>query len=117
MNASDIVLLGIKMRVAAVVKKSGEILWSTKLPGGMGQEFVTVLCDGKVVFACCNGKLHALDLFSGDFLWSNELKGFGYGLGSLAFPGGEAAPNLAAVRQLMANQAATAAPASSSAAT
>ncbi len=116
MNASDILLLGIKKSVVAIARRTGEIIWSTKLKAGMGQDFVTVLCEGKIVFACCGGSLHALDLFSGAILWTNELKGYGYNLGSLCLPDGGSAPSPALIHKLMADQAAAAAAGASTAA-
>lgn len=87
MNATDLIFLGLKSRVSAIVKADGTILWSTQLGGGLGDGFVTVNCDGKHVYAHTKGKLHCLDLFSGQILWTNELKGFGYGIATICIPG------------------------------
>ena len=93
MTANDLIFLGLKSRVSAVGKNDGLILWSTQLPGSLGEGFVTVNCDGKRVFAYTKGQLHCLDLFSGQILWTNELKGFGYGVASICIPGFPTAPD------------------------
>jgi outer membrane protein assembly factor BamB len=98
MNSDNILLLGLKRTVVAVSKHDGGTLWATKLPGGVGMDFVTVLSDGAQVFAHTDGKLHCLDLANGQLLWSNELKGYGYGIASLCFPGGASAPDAATVQ-------------------
>ena len=98
MNSDNILLLGLKRTVVAISKHDGGTIWATKLPGGVGVDFVTVLSDGAQVFAHTDGKLHCLDLANGQLLWSNELKGYGYGIASLCFPGGASAPDAAAVQ-------------------
>jgi hypothetical protein len=114
MNSDDILLLGLKRTVTAISKLDGHTLWETKLPGGMGSEFVTVLSDGQRVFAHTEGKLHCLDLANGQMLWSNGLSGYGYGIASLCFPGGPTAPDSAAVqKQILDQQHSNAAAASS----
>jgi outer membrane protein assembly factor BamB len=94
-------LVGVKRTVMAFTKGEGRMLWSTKLPGGMGNGFVTVASDGQFVFAHSNGSLHCLDLDSGRLLWSNGLSGYGYGLASLCIPGSASAPDPALVQQIM----------------
>jgi hypothetical protein len=56
-------------------------------------------CDSSKVFAHTEGKLHCLDLADGRILWSNDLRGYGYGIASLGFPGGPTAPDPAAVQK------------------
>jgi outer membrane protein assembly factor BamB len=99
MNSDNILLLGLKNTVTAISKDDGQILWKTELPTThSGDEFVTVLSDGRFVFAHTEGKLHCLDLANGQILWSNDLKGYGYGIASLCFPGGPSAPDVAAIQ-------------------
>jgi len=98
MNAENILLLGLKNSVSAVSKVDGSILWKTELRGGMVDDFVTVLSDGQRVFAHTKGKLHCLDLANGQILWSNGLTGYGYGIASLCFPGGDTAPDTVAAQ-------------------
>jgi outer membrane protein assembly factor BamB len=99
MNSDNILLLGLKQSVTAVSKHEGQTLWKTELPTTLsGDDFVTVLSDGLLVFAHTEGKLHCLDLANGQILWSNDLKGYGYGIASLCFPGGSSAPDVAAIQ-------------------
>lgn len=107
MNPDEILLIGLKKRVAAFSKLDGRELWSTELPGSMGSAFVTVLCDGRHVFAYAGGHLHCLDIFSGQTLWQNDLPGYGYGMATLALADGRSAPDAAAVKLLL-DQAAAA---------
>jgi outer membrane protein assembly factor BamB len=100
MKLEETILIGVKNSVAAVSKANGAILWTTKLSGGMGGDFVTVTCDGEHVFAHSNGQLYALDLADGRVRWANELRGCGYGLASICIPGMSNAPEPAAVRMI-----------------
>jgi hypothetical protein len=104
MNLDNLLLLGLKRTVTAISKHDGKPLWATKLPKGMGVDFVTVLSDGQRVFAHTDGQLHCLDLTNGRILWSNELPGYGYGLASLCFPGGATAPDATAVQNMALQQ-------------
>ncbi len=100
MNSDNILLLGLNQSVAAISKHDGQTLWKTELPTALsGDDFVTVVSDGHFVFAHTYGKLHCLDLANGRVLWSNDLKGYGYGVASLCFPGSPSAPDVAAVRK------------------
>jgi outer membrane protein assembly factor BamB len=99
MNSDNILLLGLNASVTAITKHDGQTLWKTELPTTLsGDDFVTVLSDGLLVFAHTEGKLHCLDLANGQILWSNDLKGYGYGLANLGFPGGSSAPDVAAIK-------------------
>lgn len=105
MNKSGIILLGLKHQVAALSAETGQTLWVTKLPGsGMSHEFVTILSSESQIFAHSKGHLSALDLTTGKLLWTNPLPGFGYGLASLAIPGGASAPDVQAVQQILTQQ-------------
>ncbi len=102
MNSDNILLLGLKHSVTAISKQDGEILWKTDLPITLsGDDFVTVLSDETRVYVHTEGKLHCLDLANGQMLWSNELRGYGYGVASLCFPGGATAPDAAASQRIM----------------
>jgi hypothetical protein len=99
MNSNSILLLGLKQSVTAISKRDGQTLWKTELPTTLsGDDFVTLLSDEDFVFAHTEGKLHCLDLANGQILWSNDLKGYGYGIASLCFPGGHSAPDAAAAQ-------------------
>ncbi len=106
MNANDFVLVGLKHRVTALGKSDGQIVWTTELPGGLGTGFVSVTCDDRRVFACANGQIYCLDLFSGQILWSNGLEGHGYGIASLCLHDGPAASTAAAYARISEQQSA-----------
>jgi outer membrane protein assembly factor BamB len=87
MATNDIIFLGLKSQVTAISKFDGSIVWVTPLPGGMGDTFVTVACDGEKVYAYTKGSIHCLDMLSGKLLWSNGLQGYGYGTACICVPG------------------------------
>ena len=87
MNPNDVILLGLNSRVVALHRTDGSILWTQQLDGMLGDGFVTLQSDEQNVYAYAKGHLHCLDLLSGRVLWTNELKGYGYGIGSLCLPG------------------------------
>jgi outer membrane protein assembly factor BamB len=104
MKLQEIILIGLKHSVSAVSRADGHVLWTTKLPGGLGSDFVAVACDGERVFAHSSGQLFCMELSSGRMLWNNELHGFGYGLASICVPGMASSPDLAAVRAIQAQR-------------
>ena len=108
MTTDSIVLLAVKSQVLAISKRDGRTLWTTRLSGGMTSDFVTLVTDGPHIYAHTKGQLHCLDLQDGRLLWSNELPGCGYGIASIAIPGGASAP-APGVAQVIANQQAAAA--------
>ncbi len=94
MSANNFVFLGLHNSVSALRKDTGQIAWSTKLPGA--SEFVTLTGEGTRIYAASGGQIHCLDLSTGKILWSNGLKGFGYGVASIWLPGSSTAPTVAA---------------------
>jgi outer membrane protein assembly factor BamB len=109
MNTSDLLFLGLKSSVTAMYRNSGEIVWTTRLPGGLGESFVTVTCDDRRLYACAGGRLHCLDFYTGEILWSNELTGYGFGIGSICIPGFPSVPDSGAVARIAADRRAAAA--------
>lgn len=105
MNPKDILVIGTKGSLVAFQRDTGRKLWSVHLKGG---DFVTLLVDEKRVYAHTKGELFCVDLFSGDGVWSDELKGFGYGVAALALPGLPSS-NIEAVVEIQRQQAAAAA--------
>ena len=99
--AAGYLYMATKGSVAAVDKRSGEIVWQTPLAtgifGGTSSVFVTLMVDGDRVFAHCKGELYCLDAQSGRLLWKNPLEGWGYGLTSLATRAAGSAPPMACV--------------------
>ncbi|HEV2329947.1 MAG TPA: hypothetical protein VGY56_14290 [Verrucomicrobiae bacterium] len=119
MKANDILLLGLKHKVTAIAKSDGHHIWSTEIRGGLisGGDFITLACDDSHVFAYSGGHLHCLELSSGQLLWTDELPGYGFGLASLCVPGYGAAPDNAALKQLIPQRDAEAVGAATTAAT
>ncbi len=115
-STGKLLIIAVKSRVMAIAKDDGRTLWSTTLPGSLGAPFVTVIADSERVFAHGHGRLHCMDIISGDILWSNDLPGCGYGFATLAFPGGVSAPDAALIQAIFAAQAASDSAGSSSAA-
>jgi outer membrane protein assembly factor BamB len=107
MKLQEIILIGVKHSVCAVTRANGAVLWTTKLPGGLGSDFVAVACDGERVFAHSSGQLFCLDLCTGRMLWTNELRGYGYGLASICVPGMASSPDLTAVRAIQSQREAS----------
>jgi len=105
MNANELVFLGLKGRVAALRKDNGQIAWSTILPGG--SDFVTVAGEGNRIYASSGGRIHCLELGSGKILWSNGLKGYGFGVASIWLAGHPMAPPAAAYEKVRAGQQST----------
>jgi outer membrane protein assembly factor BamB len=109
MNPSQMLIVGAKNSVSAFNRMSGSLLWTTQLKGGMvGGEFVTLHVDGLQVFAHARGELFCLELSTGRILWSNPLKGLGYGIATLATPGSTPSITAAQAQVIAAQQAAAA---------
>jgi outer membrane protein assembly factor BamB len=100
MNASDLIFIGLKASVTAMQKASGQQVWRTELPGGMGDSFVTVNHDDNFIYAHSRGQIHCLDLATGEIRWSNELSGLGYGVASIALLGSLPAPPIPVYERL-----------------
>jgi outer membrane protein assembly factor BamB len=81
MKTSDLIFVGIKGSVVALDRASGAQVWATHLKGS---GFVSVVLDGEKILAVCCGEMFCLDPRTGQGLWHNPLKGFGYGLASIA---------------------------------
>jgi outer membrane protein assembly factor BamB len=84
MASSKFIYLGIRGSVVAVNSANGQQLWSTSLKGG---EFVNVVLDGYNLYATTRGEIFCLDPTTGIIRWHNPLKGYGWGLVSIAGEG------------------------------
>lgn len=105
MNPGDLlVIVALNTSVAALLRSDGRLLWQTDLPSLMGDRFVTLTCDGACVYAYAKGKVHCLSLNQGKILWTNELKGFGYGIASLCLPGFPSTPDPATYAKVKADE-------------
>lgn len=80
-----------KGRVAAIDKKSGEILWQVKIKdyiqGNGGYYYGQIVVEDNMVFIGTSGILLCLNAQDGSLLWKNELKGWGYQFVSMANAG------------------------------
>ena len=81
MKMKDLVFIGFNARVAALDQRTGEIVWQWKAPKGSG--YVSLLLDGTHLFAAIRGYTYCLDAATGQQLWLNPMKGFGFGVTSL----------------------------------
>lgn len=83
---SELIYVGFNSRIAALDRTTGQLVWEWKAPRGMG--FVALLLDGYQLIASVQGYTWALDPQTGDTLWENPLKGFGYGVPCLVSTAG-----------------------------
>jgi len=81
MNLDQLVFAGFNRRVAALDRRTGEIVWQWKAP--KGNCYVSLLLDQNVLIVAVDGYLFGLDALSGNELWYNPMKSFGSGVTSL----------------------------------
>jgi outer membrane protein assembly factor BamB len=86
------VILGVNRSVIAFDPETGRRLWERSLGSGWTNDFVSVSADLNRVYAHTNGRMFCLDLQTGAVLWTDELKGYGFGIGSIALPGSAPSP-------------------------
>lgn len=87
MTPSNLLFVGIYGSVVALDRSTGQQKWSTRLKEGsftVGNGFVNILVQGNVLYAATQGEVFCLDGLSGKILWRNEMRGYRYGLASLA---------------------------------
>ena len=84
MVSPKLIYLGVKGSVIAVNSATGEPAWAQSLKGG---DFVNVALDGDRLFAATHGEIFCLDPRTGAIRWHNPLKGYGWGLISIAGAG------------------------------
>jgi len=98
MRTEDLLFVGVKERVLALKRGTGEIVWATELnrTALVGNVFVNLFVDRSDVFAHTSGTLFCLDAQSGRVKWENPLKGCGYDIATLATSSGTS-ENLAAI--------------------
>lgn len=92
MAESKLIYLGVKGSVIAVSSATGQPVWETALKGA---EFVNVVLDGDNLFATTRGEIFCLEPQAGGIRWHNPLRGYGWGLITIAGEG--IAQNAAAV--------------------
>jgi hypothetical protein len=91
----QLLYVGIKGRVLALNRASGEIVWEGRMTGG---QMVTLLVDGDQVFATASGEVFAFNAITGEMLWHNSLPGMGLNLASLATTAGSSSALLQQAR-------------------
>lgn len=91
MKTSDLIFVGIKGKVVALDRATGQQVWATHLKG---VDLVNVVVQDGMVLAICHGEVFRLDPLTGDGIWHNPLRGFGIGLATIA---AEQTPGNAAV--------------------
>ncbi len=115
MSLNDLLFTGFNRRVAALHRDTGEILWDWKAPAG--SSYTNLLLDGDRLIVSVSGYTYALDPLTGAQLWMNEMKGFGYGVASLASVHGSSSAHLLAAAAADAAGAAAATTAATTTAT
>lgn len=98
MTKEELVYVGIKGKVIALSRTTGEIVWSTRLGEGLlsGSAFVHLVVDGSDLFATTQGTISCLDAATGETRWQNGLKGYGFGIASIATGNVHSSADLAA---------------------
>ncbi len=86
MQNAEMVYVGFNGKTAALNRRTGEIIWQWSAPKGSG--YVSLLLDGDSLLAAVNGYTYCLDPRTGQQLWFNPMKGFGYGVTSIATAAG-----------------------------
>jgi outer membrane protein assembly factor BamB len=85
MANEELVYIGIKGKVIALSRATGEMAWSANLDAGfLNTGFVHVVVDGNDVFATTQGEVSCLDAATGQIRWQNPLRGYGMGIASIA---------------------------------
>lgn len=108
MAKEELVYVGIKGKVVALSRTTGEIVWSANLDAGfLNTAFVHVVVDGDDVFATTQGEVSCLDAATGQIRWQNPLRGYGLGIASIATRNACSPADL--VAQIIAQQQAAAA--------
>ena len=81
MASSKIIFLGVKGSVVAVDAATGQPVWEVNLKG---TDFVNVVLDGNNLLATTRGEIFCLDPQTGGIRWHNPLRGYGWGLVTIA---------------------------------
>jgi outer membrane protein assembly factor BamB len=83
LTGMDLVHLAFKSRVIALDRETGDIVWDWKAPKG-NSSYVALLLDGDRLIVSVSGYTYSLDALTGQQMWFNPLKGYGFGMPSLA---------------------------------
>jgi outer membrane protein assembly factor BamB len=82
-------------RVAAIDKKTGNIMWEIKIKqylgaAGMSHHYGQISVEDDKLFVASSGMLLCISAKDGSLIWKNELKGWGYQFVSMANVNNEA---------------------------
>jgi outer membrane protein assembly factor BamB len=80
MLSQSLVFVGIRGRVVALDRETGDEVWRVQF----GSDYLTVFWDGDALFAATAGEIWRLDPETGGLQWHNKMRGLGQGLVSLA---------------------------------
>lgn len=106
MNITELVFTGFNRRVAALDRRTGQIVWQWRAP--KGSLYVSLLLEPGVLVVSVDGYMYGLDPLTGGQLWYNPMDGFGMGVTSLVSVNGSgASPVSIAAAQIAAKQAAS----------
>lgn len=82
-SIADLLFVSFNSRVAALNRDTGALLWHWKSSKGRSN-YVSILVDDEQLFVSIDGYTYCLDPYTGREIWFNPLKGFGYGIPTLA---------------------------------
>ncbi|MFK7959661.1 MAG: PQQ-binding-like beta-propeller repeat protein [Phycisphaerales bacterium] len=81
----ELIFVNVGGHVAAIDRLSGELVWRWKAP--KGHSYGSMLVQDDALIVGVYGYVYCLDALSGELRWSNPLRGFGFGVTSLATSG------------------------------
>ena len=82
MTVDQLIFVGFNGYIAALNRDTGDIVWSNKQMKHKGS--VIFLLDEDRLIASINGYIYCLNPLTGEILWHNPMKGYGWGIASLA---------------------------------
>ena len=103
MNTADLVFVGFNRRVAALNRRTGDIVWEWKASNGTA--YVSLLLDGGLLIVSVTGYMYGLDAATGRQLWYNPMKGYGSGVTALVSVNGMSSNPVTAAAAQQAEQA------------
>ena len=78
-----VVFVGLNARVAALDRRTGEVVWQWRSPKPRSGYVSLLLLDDRQLIASVNGYTYCLHPRTGQQEWVNELTGFGTGVTSI----------------------------------
>jgi len=90
-DTDQMIFLGFNKRVAALDRRTGQLVWDWKAPKGWSYVSL-LLVDDETLIASVDGYTYCLDPATGHQIWRNDLPGFGTGVVSIV-TGGQKNPH------------------------